>query len=112
MIIYLKNRLRDYWVFIIAALFIVVSRGEVPAVKMVILIMVEFFCILIPGEIFLRFTKITFKNGAAAHLCAYAAGYVMSILLYIVVLMIGIQKYCLPVYLIYGGAGAIFRTSL
>ena len=82
MIIYLKNRLRDYWVFIIAALFIVVSRGEVPAVKMVILLMVEFFCILIPGEIFLRFTKITFKNGAAS---------------------------CLS-YL--WGDGAIFRTSL
>ena len=28
MIIYLKNRLRDYWVFIIAALFIVVSREK------------------------------------------------------------------------------------
>ena len=108
MIIYLKNRLLDYWVFIIEALFIVVSRGEVPAVKMVILLMVESFCILIPGEIFLRFTKITFKNGAAAHLCAYAAGYVMSILLYIVVLMIGIQKYCLPVYLIYGGMALFF----
>lgn len=107
-IVFLKDKLRDSPVFVAAALFLVVSRGEVPVVKTMFLLLVQLFFVLIPGEVFVRSTKISFQNGAVAHLCAYAAGYVMSILLYIVVLMAGIQKHCLPVYLLYAAAAIFF----
>ena len=98
----IKEKLQDYWAFMISALFIIVSNGEVSILKTFLLLLVQLFLILIPGEVFLRFTKILFKNAAIAHLCSYAVGYIMSILLYIIVLIINIQNYCLSVYLIYG----------
>ena len=98
----IKDKLQDYWAFVIASIFIVVSNGEVSTLRTIFLLLVQFFLILIPGEVCLRSAKVSFKNGAVAHLCAYASGYIMSIFLYIVILIIDIQKYCFPICLIYG----------
>ena len=103
-----KKALQNYWAFVIVSVFLFLSGREVSILKTLLLLWIQIFFIVIPGETMLKSTKIVFKNGAVAHLCAYAAGYVMSIILYIVLLMIGIQKYCFPIYLIYSAAMLFF----
>lgn len=105
---YIKKALQDYWVFVIVSVFLFLSSGEVSVLKVLFLFCIQIILIFVPGEVFLKSTKIIFKDGAIAHLCAYAAGYVMSIVVYIVLLMIGIQKYCFPICLIYGAVMLFF----
>ena len=97
--------------FAIATAFAVIFRGEVPFFRTLSLLIAQIFCVYIPGAAFLRMTGLSFKNEVAARLCAYATGYVMSVLFYASLLMTGMQAHCVIFSIAYGAcfSALLFR---
>ena len=90
-----KNKFIKILIVVLFCVFAMVIRGEVNVIKSLWLVLAHFFFLYLPGRAILKSTQIRFGSNLVAFLCSYAAGYVMSIILYIALLLIGIQKYSL-----------------
>lgn len=80
---------------VVICLFVMSIRGSVDALEVMMLVFTHLFFIYIPGRAFVKVTRFRFVNSLVACLCSYAAGYVLSIIIYVVMLLIGIQRFCL-----------------
>lgn len=61
-------------------------------------VLVQFFCIYIPGKALYQILKIDDKNELIQNFVSYALGYSISILLYLLFLILGIQRYIIYLY--------------
>lgn len=107
------SKLRENIIFILALCFLMISRGNVSLIKTIFLALIQIVCVFIPGKAFIKQTKLDFENNTVLNLCSYAIGYVMSIILYIVLLVLGIQEFCGVIFAFYGiiSFGVLYKTK-
>ena len=63
-------------------------------------ILVQFAFIFLPGYALQRLTKLSYQNSLVRLLVSYATGYAISLVVYLAMLIVGIQQYVLLIYVV------------
>lgn len=71
--------------------FVATIVSRLSMMDFVLFVAVQFICVYIPGLAILRLNRITLEDAQIRNFVAYAIGYCMSILVYLLLLMMGLQ---------------------
>ena len=87
------NLCKEYMTLIVFIFFALIATivSHLSVVDFFLFVGVQLFCIYIPGLAFLHLCKVDFEDTQIKKLVAYAIGYCMSIVLYLLLLIIGLQ---------------------
>ncbi|HAP20867.1 MAG TPA: hypothetical protein DCR27_06285 [Lachnospiraceae bacterium] len=86
--------------FVVVMLFILIAGGHLGG-QTAKLMLAQIFFILLPGFSVLKQANFAYRNKVVFGLCAYATGYLLSILIYAVFLLFGAQQFSAVGYVVY-----------